>query len=618
MQLLFQRRLTDSKSIFHPEKQNRSAFLLILISIFCTDNLLFGQYQQVVLGQGNSDGIVITQSNQTSQGQAINTLNFDGFLPNLNSSSRFLTQATLGHSFEDIESLTAQGLEDWIDGQLVEDVTFKLLDKVKEYHQTKKDSLNDPNTSAWERFYDNAWWQYHMTSTDELRQRIAFALSEIIVISRFSSFGDEPYALSDFYDIFLEHAFGNYRDILEEVTYHPAMAIYLTYLNNPKSDTLEGTFPDENYARELMQLFTIGLYELNLDGTIQLDGNNDPIPTYTNVEIAEFSKIFTGLSWQDRDQFFKKYPLDDTSYTLQLKMFNEYHEPGVKNLLNNFQVPDRNPVDGIADINDALDNLFDHSNVGPFISKHLIQRLVTSNPSPQYIARVATVFNDNGSGVKGDLGAVVKTILLDPEARDCSEGDNPTFGKLKEPFIRYYQIHKAFDASTLSGTYRNSMAHVQEYVEQKPHTSPSVFNFFQQDYQPIGPVDSLDLVAPEFQITNSRSITGFINGLFEWIIDDNPADEYDLFNGEHDEGYEDEITTLDFSDEELVADDAHLHILVDRLNLILAQGRLTSSSEEAIINAIKAYSQEDPEDIELRARLAIYLVMSSPEYLISR
>lgn len=591
-----------------------SALVILLLS--CQPAAL-AQYTPVVLGQGNYEGISVESSDETVNSPAINTLTETGYLPNLNASSRFLSQAAMGHNFEAIESLTEEGLEDWIDLQISMPVSFSFLDKVIEYHNYRRDSLNDPDAGESIYFFDFAWFQYHMTSDDVLRQRLAFALSELIVISRFSGFGDESYAFADFYDIFMNNAFGNYRDILQEITYHPAMGLYLTYLNNPKSDTTEGIFPDENYARELMQLFSIGLYELNLDGTHQLDSLGESIPTYDNPTIQEFAKIFTGLSWQDRDQFFKN-ARADSSYTLDLKMFDEYHEPGVKNLLNNYQVPDRNPVDGNADITDALDNIFDHANVGPFVSMHLIRRLVTSNPSPGFIQRVATVFNDNGNGVKGDLAAVVKAILLDPEARDCDMANDPTYGMLREPFIRYMQINKAFDANTASGNYRNEMDYVQDLVEQKPFTSPSVFNFFQADYQPIGPVDSLDLVAPEFQITNSKTVAGFVNGLFRWVIEDNPADERDLFSGEYNDGYADEIATLDISDELMYANDEELHILLDRLNLILAQGRLMPSTEQRIIDAIKVFDDEDPEDLELRTRLAIYLVMTSPEYLINR
>jgi len=578
---------------------------------------LDAQYTPVVLGQGNYEGVVVESSDETVESQAINTLTQSGYLPNLNASSKFLSQASLGHNFEDIESLTTEGLEDWIDAQIASPVSFSLLDKVIEYHDYRRDSLNDPTVGESIHFFDFAWYQYHMTSNDVLRQRVAFALSEIFVISQFSNFGDESYAFADFYDIFLNNAFGNYRDILQEVTYHPSMGLYLTYLNNPKSDTIEGIFPDENYARELMQLFTIGLNELNIDGTVQTNGNGDPIPTYDNTDIQEFAKIFTGLSWQDHDQFFR-WPRADSSYTMDLKMFNDYHEPGVKNLLNGYQVPDRNPVDGNADITDALDNIYDHDNIGPFVSKHFIRRLVTSNPSPGYVQRVATVFNDNGGGTKGDLAAVVKAILLDPEARDCENANNPTYGMLREPFVRYMQINQAFDANTSSGNYRNAMYSVQMHLEQKPFTSPSVFNFFQADYAPIGPIDSLNMVAPEFQITNSKTLSGFINGLYEWVIDDNIADEWDLFGGEDNDGYADEIASLDISDELMYTDDNELHVLVDRLNLILAQGRLSAEAEQKIIDTLKAFDNETAEDQDLRVRLAIYLVMCSPEYLINR
>lgn len=582
---------------------------------------LSGQAQttQEIIGMGeNTDGVSITVSNSQPDQHSETTLNEAGFKPNLNAASRFLSQATMGYNFEDIEYVADVGVEDWIDEQIGTARPFDLLAKVIEYHDYRKDSLNDPDAGASIRFWDYAWWQYHVTSTDVLRQRIAFALSELLVISRFSNFGGEPYAFSSYYDILMDHAFGNYRDLLEEITYHPAMSLYLTYMNNPKSDTINNIFPDENYAREIMQLFTIGLVELNNDGTVVVDTAGIPVPTYDNLDIAEFSKIFTGLTWGDRPTFGKRYPYHDTSYVIDLQMFNDFHEPGTKDLLNGFQVPDRNPVDGVADIDDAIDNLFNHQNTGPFISRFLIQRLVTSNPSPAYVDRVATVFNDNGSGVKGDLAEVVKAILLDPVARACHSADDTTFGMLREPFIRYIQLNKAFDISTLSGNHRNDMYHVQEYVEQKPNTSPSVFNFFQYDYQPIGPVEQLNLFAPEFQITNSQTITGYINGLYEWIIEDNPADEYDLFGGEDNDGYLDEIGSLDYSDEELLADDSHLHMLIDRLNLILAQGRLSPFAETAIIDAIKEFDQDDADDLALRTRLAIYLVMSSPEYLINR
>lgn len=597
--------------------QKQIYFLVLLMCIFICPNIINAQLESYVLGQGQFEGTVVQSSDPSSVVQAENTLSEYGFMPNLNAASRFLSQASLGHSIEDIEEVAQMGIEDWIDDQFAKPIAFSTIDKVIEYHDYRRDSLNNPTIGQSIRFWDFAWWQYHMQSDDVLRQRIAFALSEILVISRFSSFDDESYAFSTFYDIFLENAFGNYRDILQEVTFNPAMGEYLTYLNNPKSDTTEGTFPDENYAREVMQLFTIGLEELNIDGTPVLDTSGAVIPTYDNDDISEFSKVFTGLTWWDRDEFFKN-DMNDSSYMYPMQMFNEYHEPGVKNLLNGFQVPNRLPIDGVADINDALDNLFDHPNIAPFISRILIQRLVTSNPTPGYIGRVAAKFNDNGNGVKGDMKAVIKAILLDTEARSCDNIDNVNYGRLREPFIRYVQINRAFDASTMSGNYRNNMDVVQEQVEQKPFTSPSVFNFYQNDYQPIGLIEQGGFVAPEFQITNTQTMTGYINALYEWIVQENIADESDLFSGESNDGYADEISTIDISDEQMYAEDIYLHQLLDRLNLILAHGLISPMAEQTIIEAIKNFDANDADDLEMRTKLAIYLVLTSPEYLIHR
>lgn len=589
-------------------------FVSLLQSTLC-----LSQYQEVVLGLGNDTNTTIEASHSTPESHGgYNTLNQDGFLPNLNAASRFLTQATLGHNIEEIEIVSEIGYENWIDSEFQKPIKFPLIEKVIEYHEFRRVGSGDPEIGSSVRLWDMAWWQYHMESNDMLRQRIAFALSELLVISKFSSFSNEPYAFASYYDIFFNHAFGNYRDILQEVTYSPAMGVYLTYLNNPKANTILNVFPDENYARELMQLFTIGLYELNNDGSVKVDNENDPIPSFDNDDIIEFAKVFTGLTWGDQDQWGRQNVGRDSSYMSDMIMWNEYHEPGTKNLLNNFSTSNSTEVDGDADISEALDNLFDHPNTGPFVSKFLIQRLVTSNPPLDYVDRVAAVFNDDGAGNRGDMKAVIKAILLDPTAKSCASADDPTFGKLSEPFIRYMQINKAFDNASMSGNHRNDLLYPQRFFDQAPFTSPSVFNFFQSDFQPNGPVDQNDLVAPEFQITNAKSFVGYINGLWRWVIEQNPANEVSLYNQEPDEDYEDEIGELDFSDETLLADDIHLHILLDRLNLLLAQGRLSASTIQTIIDTVKEFEAEDEEDLAYRARLAVYLVMSSPEYLVKK
>lgn len=589
---------------------------LIVVLSFLFSLSIIAQVDTIVIGFGGYDGVSITSSDDT-QSDPENTLNQDGYLPNLTAAARFLSQATLGYNEAEIENVTTMGIEDWVDAQLNIPMPYSLLTKSQEYHQYAKTESGDPDYGSNARMWDYAWWQYHMTSDDYLRQRVAMALSEIMVISDKSGFGNNPYALSDYYDVLLQNAFGNYRDILQDITYHASMGVYLTFLNNPKTNEEENQFPDENYAREVMQLFTIGLDLLNNDGTVILDSVGQPVPTYDNIDIFEFSKIFTGLTWEDRDQWGRSAE-EDTSYIPEMVMWNDYHEPGVKYLLNDFIVPDRNPVDGNADITDALDNLFNHQNVGPFIGKLLIQRMVTSNPPPAYVDRVAQAFNDNGEGVRGDMKAVVKAIILDPVAKACSSGEDPTFGKLREPFIRYFQINKAFNAYTTSGNYRNDMDYIYRFVQQKPLTSPSVFNFFQYDYQPIGPIEEADLFAPEFQITSAQSISGWINALYRFVINENIADEYDIFSGEDNALYDDEISNLDLSTEIMYTTDETLHILVDRLNLILAQGRLTQQTVDTIVDAIKKFDDDDEGDFEFRAKLAIYLTMTTPEYLINR
>lgn len=620
--------------------------------------------QSIIIGQGQSAGVVVTTSDNANNTDGNNTLNSQGFLPNLNAASRFLSQSTFGPNYEQIEELSTTGMENWIDQQLGVPRAFSLISKVEDYKAIKISATGDSTEDASSYYWDFAWWQYAMTSPDPLRQRIALALSEFFVISEFSPFGDNAYALATYYDLLLDNAFLNYKDLLTAVTFHAAMGEYLTYMKNPKSDTIykldwdvwppdtlsvQYVFPDENYAREVMQLFSIGLCQLNLDGSCQKDANGVDIPTYDNEDIAEFAKIFTGFSYGDNTKFRRNPPDWEETYKVPMQIYDDFHEPGPKYLLNGEVV---NTGSGMGDVMAAIDNIAGHPNVGPFLGKFLIQRLVTSNPSPGYVTRVAQAFNGEGpfGTVRGDMKAVIKAILLDEEARNCGASDDDHYGMLREPFVRYVQLAKAFDLYTESGNYRNAMTSVYDHVQQKPLTSPSVFNFFQSDYQPIGKIEEEGKVAPEFQITNTQTISGYFNGLNDWVMRDRYTDEWRLYNNEPD--YSDDYAYFNFEDEKALVDEGRLPQLLERLNLILAHGKLSQATMDAIIEAVIEWDieQEDciqectktcaPEDTNCipgptpqciskceddnlqrllnRVRLAVYLVMASPEYLINR
>jgi len=592
-----------------------TCFLIVYLFIYSN---LFGQNGPIIIGAGKFSDVVVTSSSESNATKADNTVQDNGFLPNLTATSRFLGQATLGANYETIVSVAGTGEEKWLEEQFALQPEFLLEDYVKELTLWAADSVltqggDVTNIQPLLRYWHFGWWNYVMTSQDLLRSRVALALSEIMVVSELPQLDDVPLALANYYDMLMRNSFGNFRDLLEDVTFHPAMGVYLTHMNNPKSDSSVNRFPDENYGREVMQLFTIGLYELNPDGSRKLDGSGNFIPTYDNEDIQEFAKIFTGMTWGD-NFLFGRNPTREESYTLPMQMYNFWHEPGTKTLLNGMVVPDRDPVDGLADVQDALDNLFNHSNVGPFIGKLLIQRLVKSNPSPEYIARVTATFDDNGQGVRGDMQAFLKAILLDPEARACPNMDDAFGGMLREPMVRYTHVSRAFNAASEEGTYRNRMDDFNNLTFQRPLASPSVFNFFQSNYQPIGSVEENDLVAPEFQITNSVSIMGYGNELHDWVMRDYDVMQHgDIFNGEATTNYH--RVNLDLSHEIQLGEEGKIDELMERLDLILTHGQMTETTKSIIKKTVSDFPEHRA---NLRGRTAIFLTMISPDYLIFR
>lgn len=588
---------------------------LVLLAFACPTWL--AAQAPVILGKGNTGGMSVTTSSGQDSTSGFKTVDGQGFLPNEIAASRFLAQATLGADFESIMAMSQMSFPEWLDSQFMTPKLIDVLQYTQDITAEAVDSTfavggnpNDIQPQMW--FWHSAWWQYIMSSPDVLRARVGLALSEIFVVSEVPELYDVPLALASYYDMLLDNAFGNFRDLLHDVTYHPAMGIYLTHMNNPKSDSTLNRFPDENYAREVMQLFTIGLYQLNPDGTRQLDSLGNPIPTYDNEDIQQFAKIYTGLTWGDAYAFGQN-PLSELSYIQPMQMKNAWHEPGPKTLLNGTVVPARNPINGNADIQDALDNLFNHPNVGPFIGRLLIQRLVTSNPSPEYIGRVAAAFNNNGQGVRGDMKAVVRAILLDPEARDCALVYDPYRGMLREPITRWTHLCRAFNAFSQRGVYRNDMDDFYQNTFQRPLGSPSVFNFFSPDYVPIGPIDGAGLVAPEFQITNSVTIVGYANRLHSWIMNQNQVMEYrDIFSGEWNN---DKYVNLNLAEEMQLDDTADVDELLERLNLILFHGQMTWDTRDRIRAALV---QVPNSNFDIRIRMGIFLSMISPDYLIFR
>ncbi len=580
----------------------------------------FAQDYTETIGEGNYLDVTITTSSANADATGEETLNGLGLLPNLNASSRFLAQATLGADYETIVATADKGFTTWLEEQLAMPVDFTLLGYCNELIQRHKDHLTangeDPSgfAGSWvNSYFLYSWWKYAMTEPDVLRARVALALSEIVVVSAVPDFKTQPLGLASYYDLLVKHAFGNYRDLLYDVTLHPIMGHYLTHRNNRKTDLSKNRFPDENYAREIQQLFTIGLYELNIDGTRKLDEEGNPIPTYDNDDIAEFAKIFTGLSWGDRTSFGKCCAEDAYySYTIPMQMFNSQHEPGEKTLLNGTVVPNRDPVDGIADINDALDNLFNHPNVGPFLARRLIQRLVTSNPSPNYIARVATAFNDNGQGVRGDMKAVVSAILTDPEARACTLNTNYS-SKLKEPMIRHVQLLKSFNANGPLGDYVDGIfGSFYGATEQRPLYSPSVFNFFLPNFQPIGAIAGADLVAPEFQITHASTTIGYTNEVHKWIFDNKLVRGGTIFpDGPSADG--DNKVVLDIAHELSLIEAGKIDELIERLNLVLVHGQMSEETKTIIKNAMIEVAVEGT---AFQLDIAMYLTLISPDYLI--
>ena len=576
----------------------------------------------------------------------------------LEAASRLAARATFGMSYEQVVAMAEQGLDEWLDEQLNMECTsfrdweermYEMYDEGEfdDYIEKLDVDLSEPDADdpAWElmkRFghghegpFETIWYMATRYGEDQLCQRVAWALSQIFVIHmRAIENLSARYAFTQYYDYLVQNTFGNYRDLIEDITYSPQMGTMLSHLNNSKAREEERIFPDENYAREVMQLFSIGLFELNIDGTHKLDESGNTIPTYDSKDISEMARVMTGFYFGADSSFGDTYT---SEFYHPMDLSRHYHDDGQKVILDDVVVPAGQwPHE---DVSDALDAIHNHTNVGPFIGRQLIQRLVTSNPEPEYVQRVAEAFNDDGQGVRGNLKHVVKTILTYPDEKDPSHPEK--FGKLREPMVRLMNLHRMFptivvgeDTRGLSEPFFHPYRQWYSTGGQVPLDAPSVFNFYTPFHSPTGTLAENGLVAPEFQIFGMLIAINFSDIIWRRLISDDIQERNKESNSNVWESwfvphpYLDENGTElywhpflshDISDYVELADNPA--DLVDRLDLVMAYGKLIESSRSRLIHrlgqiSVRTGTSDEEADLRDRVWFAIWYMSSLPDYIV--
>jgi uncharacterized protein (DUF1800 family) len=535
--------------------------------------------------------------------------------------SRFLAEATFGATDGDIHHLSKIGYTAWLNEQFNTPATL---------HEPAVEQLlilNNPpcnagdvkcNTALFvqnneqETYLQQTFWQQAMTGNDQLRQRVKYSLTELFVISSTNpAVQNMPRGMANYYDVLGADAFGNFRQLLQDVTLNPMMGQFLSILANDKGDANRD--PDENYAREVMQLFTIGLYQLNLDGTQKLDPTGQPIPTYSNTDVLGLAKVFTGFSWNVPGDQSNTAWSNCCEYVgtgigedlLPMQNYPSHHSTAEKDFLG-VTIPAQSNPDPVGDLKIALDTLFNHPNTPPFFCKQMIQHLVTSNPSPAYVGRVAAVFQDNGAGVRGDMKAVIQAVLLDPEARDSAAAiGNPQYGKVREALIRYTEWARAFTAQSRNGAFNLGSTEDPIFaLGEMSLRSPSVFNWFAPGYVPPNTsIEKAGLLAPEMEMTDVSTVVGYLNYL-QSAIGADAINGPDVFSN-----YTTEIALAATPDQ-----------LIDRVNLLLMAGEMDSTLRGQILAAVNsiAIPAGDQNAINTalanRVKTAIYLTMAAPAY----
>ena len=517
--------------------------------------------------------------------------------PSADEAARFLTQATFGPTEAEIAKVQSSGYSAWLDEQFALPATPHLP-------YVQANFTPGPNAANF-NFMQDSFWQQAIPAPDQLRQRVKFALSQLVVVSgadnTIAAYSD---GLANYADVLGLHAFGNYRQLIEAVSTSPMMGTYLSHLGNKKEDTITGAVPDENYSREVMQLFTVGLTVLNSDGTPALV-SGQPVETYANADIAGLARVFTGWGWAatgtTNAEFRGGIVTDPLRMTKPMKMYPNFHESGAKNFLG-LAIPAG--TSGEQSLALGLERLFNHANLCPFVGKQLIQRFTTSNPSAAYVGRVSAACANNGQGVRGDMKAMLRAILLDSEARDAAKLTDPQWGKVREPVLRLSNWARCFKATSTSGnwTIRN-LGSASFSLGQQPWRAPSVFNFYRPGYVPPNTsIASANLVAPEFQLIGETSVAGYSNFM-----------QNTVFNGV---GIGNQFDVrADYSSELAVADNADA--LIDRMNRCLMYGSMSTEMRNDLRTAINSFGTTGNGPAN-RVYTAAFLTLASPEYLVQK
>ena len=512
--------------------------------------------------------------------------------PTATEASRFLVQASMGANRALIARVQAIGYAAWLDEQ------FALPLSSTRWDYLVANGFDAATYKNSQTGFDAAAWSKLITSPDTLRQRVTLALSEIMVaaIDGLDGGGWQAFAGAAYLDLLEANAFGNHRTLLQLVSTNAAMGEYLTFRANNKANATTGALPDENYARELMQLFTIGLVQLNLDGTPKLTGGVATY-TYTQDDVTGLARVFTGWDFDLAGQTAAVATATPDFIRRPMTQVASRHELGAKTFLGT-TIPAGTA--GAQSLQLALDAIFAHANIAPFMSRQLIQRLVTSNPSPAYVARIAAVFNDDGSGVRGNLKAVLRALLLDDEARSASGTTSTSFGKLREPIVRLTAWARAWTAASATNAWAiGNTSDASTRLGQSPLRSPSVFNFFRPGYVPPDTgIASAALVAPEFQITNESSVVGYVN-FMQRVVAGGVGD-----------------VKADYTGLLALADDAAA--LVAEIALVLAADALAAATRTTLSTALASMPTGTATTRQNRVNAGVLLVLAAPEFIVQK